>query len=88
MDELAKKGQSPSREIVGGIVGGSIGFLLMRLGQGRIAQMASETGPGLGTTRRVDETPMMQILIWLGVAMILVGIVYAFRGIAGALRKS
>lgn len=88
MNELGKKAPSAGREIVGGVLGGAVGFILMRLGQGRIAQLGSETGAGLGTTRRVDETPMMQILIWLGVALIVVGIVYVVRGIARAQRKS
>ena len=78
---------SAARTIISGALGILIGFGLMRLGQARMSELASTPSPGLGTTTRVDETPMMQILIWLGVGMIIVSVVYVIAGLAKAGRR-
>lgn len=81
-------GSSVARDLVGGIVGALIGFGLMRLGQSRTADFAVEQAPGFGTTRRVDETPMMQTLIWLGVALMVIGIAYVLKGLVRASKRT
>ncbi|BBO23190.1 hypothetical protein NPRO_07850 [Candidatus Nitrosymbiomonas proteolyticus] len=88
MQGSQKAGSSVARDLVGGIVGALIGFGLMRLGQSRIADLAAEQAPGFGSTRRVDETPMMQILIWLGVALIVIGIAYVLKGLIRASKRT
>ncbi|MCW5939861.1 MAG: hypothetical protein KIS64_09425 [Fimbriimonadaceae bacterium] len=88
MQGSQKSGSSVARDLVGGIVGAMIGFGLMRLGQSRIADFAVEQAPGFGSTRRVDETPMMQILIWLGIALMVIGIAYVLEGLIRASKRT
>lgn len=83
-----KRGTTPSREIVGGLIGAVVGYGIMRIGQEHAAELRSTPPPRIGTTTRVDETPMMLVLIWLGIAMIVVGAGYVVRGVFRVVRGS
>lgn len=72
---------SSAREIAGGVIGVVVGLGLIAISRERTADLRSLPQPGAGTTARVDETPMMQILLFLGILMLIAGLFYAIRGV-------
>lgn len=75
----AKKGRSwPGRDLAGGIIGGLLGWGLIVLSRDKIAEMQLPE-PGAGSTRRVDETSMMNMLSIVGWVLVVAGIFYIVK---------